>query len=580
MGDGPRASELPNPPAAIGSPDVAHQAKPIDWFNLVTQGNLEKFMPGFSGSLDDRQRWDVVAYAFSLSTTSQELEQGKTVYNGTCAACHGENGSGDGPDAAALSTKPAAWTDQARLATLSADDIVTVLTGGKEGHPNFSDKISEDQRYPVAAYVRSLSYASAGKQVAAVTPQGTPQPAETPSGTAAAAGSADSPLPTAEAPGTITINGKVTNGTPGGALPAGSDVTLTVYGGMDSASQTSSPVAINSVTTQVGADGSFVFEKVEFQPSYVYVAEMVVNGVIFDSDVLHGSDVSGDTIEMAMKVFDTTTDTSTIRVDRLHIFFDFSNGGTAQVINLFVVSNNGDKVVVAEKENDPVLRFSLPKGATNLMFQDGELGGKYVQTEDGFGDRMYVSPGQGQYQVLFAYDMPYDKKLSFDVQVPLPVDAVTVMIPPMGVKVKSDQLIDAGQRDMQGMSFQMFQATTSLAAGDSLHLNLSGKVGTTAAATENETTYILFGAGALALALIGAGLWIIRQRRDSSAEEEALAEGEPEVEGESSESILDTIVTLDDLHANGKIPEEAYQERRAELKARLAAALEQEKGKE
>ena len=41
------------------------------------------------------------------------------------------------------------------------------------------------------------------------------------------------------------------------------------------------------------------------------------------------------------------------------------------------------------------------------------------------------------------------------------------------------------------------------------------------------------------------------------------------VAGETAESILDAIVALDDLYQAGELPEEAYKERRAELKDRL-----------
>jgi hypothetical protein len=48
-------------------------------------------------------------------------------------------------------------------------------------------------------------------------------------------------------------------------------------------------------------------------------------------------------------------------------------------------------------------------------------------------------------------------------------------------------------------------------------------------------------------------------------------------EGQSSDALLDEIMALDDLHASGKLPEAAYQERRAALKARLAEIIQAEK---
>ena len=49
MGDGPQSGNLPAPPPAIGSVEVAGAARPSDWFDVVTEGRLEKLMPGFTG---------------------------------------------------------------------------------------------------------------------------------------------------------------------------------------------------------------------------------------------------------------------------------------------------------------------------------------------------------------------------------------------------------------------------------------------------------------------------------------------------------------------------------------------------
>ncbi len=65
-GDGAQADQLPVPVAPIGDPDFAKDARPSDWYQIITVGNLDKFMPGFT-SLSDRERWDVAAYALSLS---------------------------------------------------------------------------------------------------------------------------------------------------------------------------------------------------------------------------------------------------------------------------------------------------------------------------------------------------------------------------------------------------------------------------------------------------------------------------------------------------------------------------------
>ena len=50
-------------------------------------------------SLDDGERWDVVAYLYRLSTTAEELDTGKQLYEANCASCHGPElqGTDKGP---------------------------------------------------------------------------------------------------------------------------------------------------------------------------------------------------------------------------------------------------------------------------------------------------------------------------------------------------------------------------------------------------------------------------------------------------------------------------------------------------
>ena len=66
MGDGSMASNLEVPPPPLSDIDRTRSAAPIDWYQVVTEGRMERFMPPFQ-SLSDAQRWDVVAYALSLS---------------------------------------------------------------------------------------------------------------------------------------------------------------------------------------------------------------------------------------------------------------------------------------------------------------------------------------------------------------------------------------------------------------------------------------------------------------------------------------------------------------------------------
>lgn len=554
MGDGPQSGNLPNPAAPLGSPDLARSSRPVDWYTVVTNGNMEKFMPGFT-SLSDADRWNVVTYAFSLSASQVELDQGKALFSKNCAECHGESGRGDGEKAASLSTKLVDWTVPSSLAQLSGVDMVNLLAQGKGEMPAYN-QLDEAQRWSLASYTRSLSFTRVSLENAVVEPKltGTPGPSATNE---------------AAAPQAFTITGKLVNATNSAALPSDATVSLEAFNGM-------SPAFTLDGTLQ--ADGSYQFEDVEYNANYVYLVRVSANGVTFNSEVVHGSDIQGSSVDLPVEVYDTSTDTSVLKADRLHVFFDFSQSGVIQVIELFIISNPSNQVIVAPSPDQAVLTFDLPEGAANLRFEDSTLGERYIQTDHGFGDRVSIAPGMGQHQILFAYELPYSKKLDLNLVSPVSVDAAIVMLPQDGVKLKSSQMVDAGARDVQGTSYQMYNATSAIAPGQPIKLQLSGEAGSSGGAGSSDTTTLVIVSGVVfALVLLGGVWWFLRQYRAlNNPVPEIAGGGGEEQSGETSDSLMDAIVALDDLYQAGKLPEKAYQQRRAELKASLTELLRQE----
>jgi hypothetical protein len=331
-------------------------------------------------------------------------------------------------------------------------------------------------------------------------------------------------------------------------------------------------VAITQTTT-IQPDGSFTFQGVSMPAGRVFLATVKYQNASYGSDI--GAVQEGiTTLDLPITVYETTTDTSILKADRLHLFFEFVDEKTVRVIELYIISNPSDKTLVAEP-GKPTARFSLPKGASNLEFQDGALGGRYVQTPDGFGDTASISPGSGSYEVLFAYEMPYDRKMELEQVMSMPVDAVVILVPEGSIKIKSDVLQDSGSRDVQGTAYHTYSGSR-LAVGETLQLTLTGRPssGAPGLAASSQTS-LFIGLSVFGVALIVAGVWLYRRRRSTSAlmeEEEALSPFDG-ADSESAESLMDAIIALDDLYRSGQLPEEAYQQRRAELKAKLKELL-------
>lgn len=562
LGDGPQSSDLPVPVPALGDIEIAAAVRPVDWFAMVTNGNIERYMPGFK-SLDDRQRWDVVAYALSLSIPNEAKAAGEEIYAANCLSCHGEQGEG-GEDA------PNWLVESGRLAQLSLDEINAITADGVGDMPGFADSLTADEINSAAFYVRSLGFVSTGEEPVAAQvptaaeeaePEGTSIPVETaesfPPPNVPDATAATEVTQAVEAPSTIIITGEL-EAESGVAVPADLTVTLVGFDGM---SQTYEAQA------EVRPDGSYEFVDVEFVPGRAYMATVDYQGLTFSSDVYHSLDqLPDEIIDLPITYYETTSDLSALRADRMHVFFDFTRAEVVQVVELFILNNTSNTAIVEAQPGRGVVEYELPEGASNLQFQDSTLGERYIQTEKGFADTASILPGEGS-QILFAYDLPYDRKMKASIPIPMPVDAAVIMLPSGTMKVTSDQLQSTGSRDVQGINLDMYSAS-NLTAGSTLEMTLSGKVSNTPSLEKGDTTGLLIGGGALGLVLVGAGIWMWRQKKPDEDED-----GEEEIPVETTEEVMDAIITLDERYKAGDLPEEAYKARRAELKAKLQSLM-------
>ncbi len=539
MGDGAQASQLTVPVPPLGDLSLAQGVRPVEWYQIVTNGNIERFMPPFR-SLDERQRWDVVAYALSLSLSEDLLAQGAELYQQKCQTCHGSQGEGS-------SLAPGWRDDTSRLASLSLVEMSGIIRQGKGNMPAFGSEFNESQILALAAFSRRLSFE-------------TSPVIQNPTLEEIIPGTANQNQTEQDQAGTefrLVIRGKVVHGS-GGELPAGLTAELAGYDGM---------VQVVGAETEVAADGTYTFPDVEIVPGRAFIVSVNYQGFTFNSDVFHNlGEPVGNSIELPVTVYDTTTDLSALRVDRLHVFFDFTNPDAIQVAELFLLNNTGNKVISGEAPGQPVVEFELPQGASNLQFQSGAVGGRFVMTEKGFADTQPIPPGGGS-QILFAYDLPLSRRMTVRIPINLPVDAAIVMIPHGGMTLQSSQLQPMGQRQIQGVTLDLF-STTDLQAGSTLEMTLSGRMTSPINLQTGQTGALI--AGALALVLVaGWGVyWYLRQQKAATPVEEPAP-----VESESREALMDAIIALDDLYKTGQISEETYQQRRAELKERLRALL-------
>lgn len=94
------------------------------------------------------------------------LAKARASYQNYCQVCHGKNGKGDGPGAAALSPKPRDFADcKAMAARPDAELFKAIKNGGpaaglSAAMPAWSGALSDEQIHEMVKFVRSFCKSS------------------------------------------------------------------------------------------------------------------------------------------------------------------------------------------------------------------------------------------------------------------------------------------------------------------------------------------------------------------------------------------------------------------------------------
>ena len=553
LGDGEQGIQLGVTVPAFGLPEIARPASPAQWYTVVTQGNMERFMPPFA-SLNDQERWDVVAYAMMLHTSKDEIAQGKELFETNCADCSTDF-----------------FQDQTAMSALSGVELARIVKQGNDQVPAFGATLSEDEVWAVTAYLRSLSFdtdsiVSAPESVALTeTPSEVETtPASTMEGTQQAAATSESTMVAREGFG--TVSGSIENNT-GGDLPP--DLKVTLRGYDHGADPSAGPQEVFSQEGTVGADGSFMFENIEMPLNRIFLAELTYDGIDLQSGFAIVKDGNTNLTLSPITLYGKTEDTTALIVDETRIFFEYGTD-VVQVFSVYSFRNPSNEIILVRLNDKGEIPFlKAPEGVSGFGYEPMQDSEPFQQIENGFA----VPPSEGAYGMIAFGSVPKANKFGFTQEFVLPASAVTVFVPE-GVTIENSKATDLAVQAIQNFNFRIYELGSVL-AGEKLSLSVSGTpkdsetAATPGAVTSNQN--LLIGAGALGVALILAGAWMYL--RDRNREEDTDIEEQDEDEFESSEDVIDAIIALDDLHRAKKISGEAYQKRRAELKEILKGMM-------
>jgi mono/diheme cytochrome c family protein len=82
---------------------------------------------------------------------------GAEIYAKNCAMCHGEEGGGDGPAAAAMDPRPTDLTDAERMSALSDEALLEAISNGKGSMPGYGSMLKAEELKALAEFVRKMS---------------------------------------------------------------------------------------------------------------------------------------------------------------------------------------------------------------------------------------------------------------------------------------------------------------------------------------------------------------------------------------------------------------------------------------
>lgn len=413
LGDGEMADQLSFPPAALADPELARSVSPETWFRIVTEGRLDRLMPPFS-SLTDQQRWDVVGYALSLSTSREQLQAGEALFADHCSDCH-----------------TSASFELDYLQATARSDHYAVIAEGRGEMPAFASALDPEQLWALAGYLQSLGWQTQNPAEPAVAQPATSQ---------------------------TSVTGRVSQGTAGADLPDDLQVRIVGFDGEQQVLDEQVPV---------DAQGAFRLEGVEAAPGRLFFATLEYQDVQYRSEIAHAP-AEGSPLDLPLMIYESSADPAPIRVERLHLLIDFPSAGLMRVLQLWVVGNSSDQVIT------PALRVPLPAAARNVGFEQGDFQDRYQQTAEGFVDHEPLPPGSGIDQLVFGFDVPLEGGLEYRQPLEHPVQAVTVLVPENGPRLSG--LIDEGVRDLGGVRMHSY-AASGFEAGDSLTFRVAGPGG-------------------------------------------------------------------------------------------------------
>ena len=91
-----------------------------------------------------------------VALSDEALAAGEKAYGARCASCHGDTGKGDGKATRFIRPAPADFSTVEARDRMTDGEIFFKITEGKKPMPGMARTLSDEERWQVVHYVRTL----------------------------------------------------------------------------------------------------------------------------------------------------------------------------------------------------------------------------------------------------------------------------------------------------------------------------------------------------------------------------------------------------------------------------------------
>ena len=362
----------------------------------------------------------------------------------------------------------------------------------------------------------------------------------------------------------IDIKGEVVNLTQGVGVGEMVSVALHVSS-LDSPRQTQH--------TFTDSSSSFQFESVLYSPDNLYGLSTIYKGTVYVGDIVIES---GFAKFASLSVYDTSTDDDIIFLSKgsFSITGIDSLNRKISVLELATVSNDSKLTYVQGSGPMDLIRFGIPEGATNFVFDTLIPAAEYIQVDKGFA--LIASLPPGDHEIMYSYDIPYAGSQSEILKTwRYGAKSASILFPKGMVNLNAD--FETVNQDTIGEKVYTILESRNIKRGSETSISLTDlptpKFLDRMSNQFGQMRYEYTGPVGLLLALVAIGtLGIFSTVRLRNRRTSWLA-------GSSEAQVIsDQITELDNLHSGNDLDDHLYRDRRDYLVKRLRLISEESEG--